>query len=40
MLNSEIGEYSIINTNSTIEHDCKIGDYVHIAPGVTMSGRS
>ena len=29
---------SIINTNSTVEHDCVIGDNVHVAPGVTLSG--
>lgn len=35
---SEIGRVCIINTNSTVEHDCRIGDNVHIAPGVTLSG--
>lgn len=33
-----IGDFSIINTKTSIDHDCKIGDYVHIAPGVTISG--
>ncbi|KAA0890488.1 acetyltransferase [Oryzomonas rubra] len=35
---SQIGRACILNTNSTVEHDCRIGDNVHIAPGVTLSG--
>lgn len=34
-----IGKHSILNTGSIIEHDCIIGDYCHIAPGVCMSGN-
>ncbi|MCG7562511.1 MULTISPECIES: NeuD/PglB/VioB family sugar acetyltransferase [Pseudoalteromonas] len=34
-----IGENSIINTSTTIDHDCSIGMHCHIAPGVTMSGQ-
>jgi len=33
-----IGGYSIINTKSSIDHDCNIGDFVHIAPGSTICG--
>lgn len=33
-----IGKNSIINTRSSIDHDCFIGSHVHIAPGVIMSG--
>jgi sugar O-acyltransferase (sialic acid O-acetyltransferase NeuD family) len=33
-----IGRFTILNTKSSIDHDCKIGDFVHIAPGVTLSG--
>ncbi|MFU7517972.1 serine acetyltransferase, partial [Clostridium sp. HCS.1] len=29
---------SIVNSGAIVEHDCKIGDFVHVAPGVTMSG--
>ncbi|OHC75509.1 MAG: sugar acetyltransferase [Rhodospirillales bacterium RIFCSPLOWO2_12_FULL_58_28] len=32
------GINSIINTRSSVDHDCRIGDHVHIAPGVTLSG--
>ncbi len=35
---AEIGRACILNTSSTVEHDCRIGENVHIAPGVTLSG--
>jgi UDP-perosamine 4-acetyltransferase len=35
---TETGRACIINTNSTVEHDCRLGDNVHIAPGATLSG--
>ena len=34
-----IGQDTIINTGSSIDHDCIIGDHVFIAPGVTLSGE-
>ncbi len=34
----KIGENSILNTRSSIDHDCVIGSHVHIAPGVILSG--
>ncbi len=33
-----IGANSIVNTRASVDHDCKIGQSVHIAPGVTLSG--
>jgi len=33
-----IGEASILNTASIVEHDCRIGDNVHIASGATLAG--
>ena len=33
-----IGCNTIINTRASVDHDCEIGDHVHIAPGVTVSG--
>jgi sugar O-acyltransferase (sialic acid O-acetyltransferase NeuD family) len=33
-----IGQNSIVNTKVSIDHDCYIGDHVHLAPGVTLSG--
>lgn len=38
-LGVEIGEYSIINTRTSIDHDCIIGDFVHVAPGCTICGE-
>lgn len=34
-----IGKHCIINTNSTIDHDCSIGDYVHVAPSAGLAGN-
>lgn len=35
---TKVGSYSVLNTRSSIDHDCIIGDFVHLAPGVTLSG--
>ncbi len=35
---TRIGKFCIINTNSTIEHDCNIGAFCHIATGAVLSG--
>jgi UDP-perosamine 4-acetyltransferase len=35
---SRIGINSIINTRASVDHDCVIGNHVHISPGVTLSG--
>lgn len=32
------GKNVIINTSSSIDHDCEIEDFVHIAPGAILSG--
>jgi sugar O-acyltransferase (sialic acid O-acetyltransferase NeuD family) len=34
-----IGRQAIINTGARIDHDCLVGDDVHIAPGATLSGE-
>ena len=36
----KIGDYSIINTGSIIEHDSKIGDFSHISTGVISNGKT
>ena len=36
---ADIGANSIVNTRAAVDHDCKIGETVHIAPGVTLSGN-
>ncbi|MEM7550854.1 MAG: acetyltransferase [Bacteroidota bacterium] len=40
IINSDtvIGNHAIINTASSVDHDCKIGDFVHIAPNSTLCG--
>lgn len=35
----KIGNHNIININSTIGHDCVLGDYVTVAPVVAISGN-
>jgi sugar O-acyltransferase (sialic acid O-acetyltransferase NeuD family) len=36
--NVKIGNYTILNLNTTVGHDAKIGDYVTCNPGVSISG--
>jgi len=33
-----MGELGIINTRASVDHDCLLGDCVHIAPGVALAG--
>ena len=35
---SRVGKNTIVNTRASVDHDCLIGDHVHLAPGVTLSG--
>lgn len=35
----DFGDFGIFNLNSTIGHDCVIGDFVNLAPGVNVSGN-
>ena len=35
---TRIGYNTIVNTSASIDHDCDIGNHVHIAPGVVLSG--
>lgn len=35
---ASIGVHCIINTHATIEHDCVVGDFSHIAPGAVLTG--
>ena len=34
----EIFERSIVNTRASVDHDCRIGRDVHVAPGATLCG--
>lgn len=33
-----VGDFSIINTNTSLDHDCRIGEFSSLAPGVTTGG--
>lgn len=35
---TKIGRGAIVNTNSTVEHDVILADWVHVAPGATVCG--
>ena len=35
---TEIGRFCIVNTHVSVDHDCRIGDFVHIAPGAVLTG--
>lgn len=35
---STIGRNAIVNTRASIDHDCRIHDHVHVAPGAVLSG--
>jgi sugar O-acyltransferase (sialic acid O-acetyltransferase NeuD family) len=33
-----IGLNTLVNTRASVDHDCKVGDHVHLAPGVILCG--
>ncbi len=34
-----LGEACIVNTGAVVEHDCRLGDNVHVAPGAVLCGE-
>lgn len=36
---SVIGKHCIVNTNASVDHDCRIADFVHISPGSVLCGN-
>lgn len=36
--NVNMGNHVILNTGCKVDHDCEIGDFVHIAPGAILCG--
>lgn len=38
--NASVGRHCILNTKSSLDHDCEMGDYASLAPGVTVGGRT
>jgi len=35
---AKIGRYSIINSSATVEHDCILGEGVHLSPNAALAG--
>jgi sugar O-acyltransferase (sialic acid O-acetyltransferase NeuD family) len=33
------GRHCILNTAATVDHDCRLGDFVHVSPNATLSGN-
>lgn len=36
---ASMGTACIVNTNATVDHDCHLGEGVHIMPGATVAGE-
>lgn len=36
---SRVGKFCILNTGSSLDHDCVLGDFASLAPGVFTGGR-
>lgn len=36
---ARVGDFSILNTRASVDHDCQIGSFCHIGPGSTLSGN-
>ena len=36
---ARIGAHCIINTHASVDHDCLIADFAHVAPGATLGGN-
>ena len=34
-----VGDNAIVNTRACVDHDCRIGAHVHLAPGTVLSGN-
>jgi len=35
---ARLGSHVIVNTGATVDHDCVVEDFVHLAPGVHLAG--
>ena len=36
---SSVGNHVIVNTGAQVDHDCRVEDFVHLAPGVILCGN-
>lgn len=34
-----VGRGSILNTSSSVDHDCNLGEFVHLSPGARLAGN-
>ena len=34
-----VDDFAIINTGATVDHDCSIGTWSHVGPGVNLAGE-
>lgn len=34
-----IGAHAIVNTGASVDHDCQVGSFAHVAPGVRLCGN-
>lgn len=39
VVGARVGVNSIVNTGASVDHDCLVGDHVHICPGVRLAGE-
>jgi UDP-perosamine 4-acetyltransferase len=35
---AEVADFAILNTNASVDHDCKVGVAAHVAPGCALAG--
>lgn len=38
-VDTQIGKHCIINTGASVDHECRIEDFVHLSPHVTLCGN-
>jgi sugar O-acyltransferase (sialic acid O-acetyltransferase NeuD family) len=36
---AKVGRQVIVNTRASVDHDCRLGDGVHVGPGATLAGE-
>jgi sugar O-acyltransferase (sialic acid O-acetyltransferase NeuD family) len=34
----QVGAHCIVNTSASVDHDCFVSDYIHLCPGVRLTG--
>lgn len=35
---ADVGRHGIVNTGASVDHDCRLEDFVHVAPGAHLAG--